>query len=60
MAEYSFDLGKAIKTLKAQKGVTNEDLAKAMRVSEVTISQWINGKQIPSILRAQILCYTFF
>jgi len=59
MKQYTFDLGKAIKTLKAQKCITNKDIAKEMRVSEVTVSQWINGKQVPSILRAQILCYTY-
>jgi len=59
MTKYHFDLGKAIKTLKAQKGVTNEDIAKEMKVSEVTVSQWINDKQVPSILRVQILCYTY-
>lgn len=57
--EYTFDLGRAINTLKAQKGITNKDIAVAVCKSETTVSQWINGHQVPSILTAQLMCDKF-
>ncbi|QGT52233.1 Cro/C1-type helix-turn-helix domain protein [Vibrio phage MZH0603] len=57
--KYTFDLGRAFNTLKAQKGITNKDIAKAIQRTETTVSQWINGHQVPSILMCQTICMSF-
>ena len=54
-----FDLGKAIKTLKAQKGITNEDIAASLERTPTTVSQWINGNQTPSIGMVWSMCFRY-
>ena len=54
-----FDLGKAINTLKAQRDLTNEDIATSVDRSVTTVSQWINGKQTPSIGIIWSLCFRY-
>ena len=51
-----FDLGKAIRTLKAQEKITNEDIAKAMFLNEATISRWANNQVSPRLCDVVGLC----
>lgn len=55
--EFQFNLGKALNTLKAQMGFNNKDVARIVGRSEVTVSQWINDKQSPSLDALTGLCY---
>ncbi len=44
------ELGKKIKQLRLQKGVTQDSLAKALNVSYQTVSKWENEASMPDIL----------
>jgi len=56
--EFNFNLGKALKTLKAQYDITNNDIAQVTGKSSTTVSQWINGKQFPSLGTLEDLCFS--
>lgn len=43
------ELGKKIKSLRLQKGVTQEELAEALYVSRTAVSKWESGRGYPSI-----------
>ena len=52
------ELGKKIKQLRLQKGVTQDSLAKALNVSYQTVSKWENEASMPDILLlAEIAVY---
>ena len=42
-------LGSKIKSLRLQKGVTQDTLAKALHISYQTVSKWENGASMPDI-----------
>ena len=43
------DIGRAIKELRLKTGITQEELADALRVSVQTISRWENGVNAPDL-----------
>lgn len=43
------DIGRAIKELRQKRGITQEELADALRVSVQTISRWENGANAPDL-----------
>lgn len=51
-----FNLGKAIKTLKVQCELTNEQLAYIADKNHATVSAWINGHQSPSLSEMANIC----
>lgn len=51
-----FDIGKAIKTLKVQRNLSNEELAFLCGRNHATVSAWINGKQKPGIKEIELMC----
>lgn len=49
-------LGTKLKDLREQHGLTQADAAEKLHISRQTISQWENGKTIPDIKNAFLLC----
>ena len=43
------DIGRSIKELRQKRGITQEELADALRVSVQTISRWENGANAPDL-----------
>ena len=52
-------IGRFLKELRKEKGITQEQLAEQFSVSNRTISRWENGNNMPDldILREWELCY---
>ncbi len=53
------DIGKKIKNLKSQKGITQETLADLLSVSPQAVSKWETGAAMPDILLLPELAITF-
>ncbi len=47
--------GDALKEMRARRGATQEDVARAVSVSRATIAQWEGGRHLPSGARARAL-----
>ena len=43
------DIGRTIKELRQKKGITQEELAEALRVSVQTVSRWENSVNVPDL-----------
>ena len=43
------DIGRTIKELRQKKGITQEELSEALRVSVQTVSRWENGVNAPDL-----------
>lgn len=46
----------AVKMAIIKKGYTNKDVAKMIDVTEQTISNWINGRNVDNIIKFNKLC----
>lgn len=44
-----FEIGKFIAQMRKEKGMTQEELAKIMGVTDKSVSRWENGKTLPDI-----------
>lgn len=53
------DIGKKIKNLRSQKGITQETLADILSVSPQAVSKWETGAALPDILLLPELAITF-
>ncbi len=47
--EYTMELNEKLRSLRNQKGLTQEELANALYVSRTAISKWESGRGYPSI-----------
>ena len=52
-------LGKLIKTLRKEKGITQEELAFKLGVTTSAVSKWETGKNSPDITMLQMLSDIF-
>ena len=52
-------IGKNIKQLRTDKGITQEQLSEAMGVSCAAVSKWERGETYPDITLLQPLAYYF-
>ncbi len=46
----------SIKAARTNKGLTQNDLAKALNVTKKTVSAWENGKSVPKVDKVDALC----
>lgn len=53
------DLGKSIKVACAMKGETQTKLAKAMAISEQTVTSWVKGNSSPRLNQIGQVAYYF-
>lgn len=55
----SFDLGRRIKTLLDEKGKSQSDLARYLRLRPSAVSQWISGGTSPTFDRLEDVAHFF-
>lgn len=53
------EIGKLIRELRKEKGITQTDLAKEISTTQDTISLWELGKSYPDIINVVKLCKFF-
>ena len=54
--EYNKVIARNLRRLAIEKDKTQQDIAKALNVSEATVSLWFNGKNIPRMDKIDALC----
>lgn len=52
-------LGKFIENLRKEKGLTQQDLADILSVSNQAVSKWEGGRNLPDIAIQRVICDTF-
>lgn len=48
-----------LKAARINKGLTQEDVAKAVKVTKKTVGSWETGKTMPKIDKIELLCNLF-
>lgn len=48
-----------LKAARINKGLTQEDVAKALNVTKKTVGSWESGKTMPKIDKIELLCNLF-
>ena len=48
-----------LKAARINKGLTQEDVAKAVKVTKKTVGSWEKGKTMPKIDKIELLCSLF-
>ena len=52
-------VGKFIENLRKEKGLTQQDLADILSVSNQAVSKWESGRNLPDIAIQRVICDTF-
>ena len=52
-------VGKFIENLRKEKGLTQQDLADILSVSNQAVSKWEGGRNLPDIAIQRVICDTF-